>query len=148
LLRDQRLNESRERTAADAAIWAERRRLHRLANPRLNAATVFTIIGAAIVGGGIAALVASADSTLADVAAAIGLSVSALILGAAIIIAGALTRRSGFLGFLALIAVLAALATAAVPIGQQFIIPAVASVGASHSELHNQHSAMIEGKTP
>jgi hypothetical protein len=156
VLREQRIAESRERALTDAAVWAERRRLHRLANPRLNAATVFTITGAAIVGGGIAALIASADSTLSGTATSIGLAVSALILGLAVIIAGALTRRSGFLGFLALIAVLAAVATAAVPFERQFVLPALYSVGAGHSALHgaihgalqNDYPTTNEGVTP
>ena len=148
VLRDQRLRESRERAVADAAVWAERRRLHRLANPPLNAATVFTVIGAAIVGGGVAALIASADSALADVSASIGFVVAALVLGVAVIVAGALGRRSGFLGFLALIAVLAALATAAVPFERQFLLPTLFSVGASQSALSSGNTPMNEGMTP
>jgi hypothetical protein len=141
VVREQRLSQSRERALADAAVWEERRRVRRLANPRLNAATVFTVIGTAIVGGGLAALLASADSTLSDVSASIGLAIAALIFGLAVIISGALCRRSGFLSFLALIAVIAAVATAAVPFERQFFVPVVHSVAADQGAFHDAATA-------
>lgn len=114
-IREQRAVESRARALAASAEHAERRRLRRLANPRINAATAFSVLGAAIVGGGIAALVASGTPALAGYEVAVSLAVAAIVLGLAIIVAGLCRRRSGVLGFFAVLVVLALLTSAALP---------------------------------
>jgi phage shock protein PspC (stress-responsive transcriptional regulator) len=116
-LRDQRAAETHARALANSAAAEERRRLHRLANPRVSAAAVFSVLGAAIVAGGIAAL-AIPDS---DYGFTVGWAVAAIVFGLAIIVCGALRRRSGILGFFALVSIVVMLGSATVPPGRTLL---------------------------
>jgi phage shock protein PspC (stress-responsive transcriptional regulator) len=116
-LRDQRAAETHARALANSAAAEERRRLHRLANPRASAAAVFSVLGAAIVAGGIAAL-AIPDS---DYGFTVGWAVAAIVFGLAIIVCGALRRRSGILGFFALVSIVVMLGSATVPPGRTLL---------------------------
>lgn len=128
-VREQRAAESRERALAASAEHAERRRLRRLANPRINAATAFSVLGAAIVGGGVAALVASGTPALAGYEVTVALAVAALVLGVSIVVAGLCRRRSGVLGFFAVLVVLATLMSAAVPRDRVLLWPSISGHG-------------------
>ena len=114
-LRQQRAAEARERAIASAAEATERRRLRRLANPRIPAAVGWGALGAAIVTGGVAGLVATDNPRLSGYELTVGLAAAAMVLGVAIVLAGALRRRSGILSFLAVLVVLGLLVAALVP---------------------------------
>ncbi|MGZ0068322.1 PspC domain-containing protein [Microbacterium arborescens] len=89
---------ARDERRAAAAVFAreaaERRRVRRAERPRTSIAFVAVTAGAAVVTGTIAALTASGD---ADVA--LGLFAAATVTAIAMIVAGAIRRRSGFLAF-------------------------------------------------
>jgi phage shock protein PspC (stress-responsive transcriptional regulator) len=114
-LRLRRAAEARERAVLRAVEAAERRRQLRLANPRITAAVGWCVLGAAIVSGGIAGLVAMGDPSVAGYELTIGLAAAAITLGVAIVGAGALRRRSGILSFLAVLVLLGLLASALLP---------------------------------
>lgn len=114
-VRQRRAAEYRERARRAAAEAAEFRRVRRLENPALSAPIVLAVFGAAVVSGGVAAVVLSVDSTSSTVTAAIGLAVAAIIMGIAIAVGGVLRHRSGFLAFLAGVTMMLALAMTAVP---------------------------------
>lgn len=116
-LRDQRAAETHARAVANSAAAEERRRLHRLANPRVSASAVFSVLGAAIVAGGIAAL-AIPDS---DYGFTVGWAMAAIVFGLAIVVCGALRRRSGILGFFALVSIVVMLGSATVPPGRTLL---------------------------
>lgn len=87
----------RERQAAATAFAteaAERRRHRRAVNPRAPFAYVAAAVGAAVVLGTVVALQQGLP-----LAPATGLFVAAAVLGAAMVLAGILRRRSGFLAF-------------------------------------------------
>ena len=121
-LRMQRSAEARERTAANAVAAAERRRLRRLANPRMRGAYVAIAVGAALLLGGIVASAASANDDWRGYEAVAGLGTATITVGAAIILAGAFRRRSGFLGFIAAVLIVATMATGAVPRDRQLLL--------------------------
>jgi phage shock protein PspC (stress-responsive transcriptional regulator) len=125
----QRAQESRERHHASLAAAAERRRLRRLENPRLSAAIVFTVLGGAIVAGGIAAAAASVEAPTPTLPASVGLAVSTAVMGAAIVVGGVLRHRSGFLSFLAGVTLLSALLVTAAPTSRILVPPVTYGVG-------------------
>jgi phage shock protein PspC (stress-responsive transcriptional regulator) len=94
---------------------AEAHRLHRLANPRANGAFVVAVLGAALVGGAVAAITALGSRPTADHSTTIGLCVAALVVAFGMIVAALWRRRSGFLAFVAGALTIAALATALLP---------------------------------
>ncbi|MET4781073.1 PspC domain-containing protein [Glaciihabitans sp. UYNi722] len=124
-LRMQRWAEARERSAANAVAWAERRRQYRRANPRIPAAYVAITLGAALVIGGAVAVMLTGNGDWLGAEAVVGLGAATLTVGAVIIVAGALRRRSGFLGFVAVVLVLVTVLTAFVPRDRE-LLPAVA----------------------
>lgn len=132
-LREQRAAEARERALAAAARSAEERRLHRLANPRITAATVFSVLGAAILAGGLSALAASTSPQLSGYEVTVALAVAALVLGLGIVISGLCRRRSGALGFFAVLVVLAMLVSTAVPRDRLLLLPSSYGVGVGES---------------
>ncbi len=112
---------AREERAAAGAIFAaeaaERRRVRRESRPRTSFGFVVFTIGAALVVGALSALgFGSAEPDEPAIAVAIGLFAGALVFGLAMIVAGALRRRSGFLAFVAVTLLVVGAATAAVPI--------------------------------
>jgi len=116
-LRDKRVLEQRERARVNAAEYAERRRVYRLANPRAGAAYSAIALGAATLAGGIAAIAWSFPGWEVTVA----LAVAAITLGLAIVLAGLLRRRSGFLAFVSVLVVIGMLLSAAVPRDRQIL---------------------------
>lgn len=120
-LRQLRSAESRERAASAAAATAERRRLHRLANPRIGFPWAIITLGGALVAGAIAALLAASDPGWSGFEALAALAVATLVIAASIIVAGLLRRRSGFLGFIATLLVLAMAITAFIPRDRQLV---------------------------
>ncbi|WHE35628.1 PspC domain-containing protein [Microbacterium sp. BDGP8] len=86
--------ERRASAAAFAREAAERRRIRRSERPRTSVAFVAVTAGAAVVTGTIAALSASGD-----LQTALGLFAAAAVTALAMIVAGAIRRRSGFLAF-------------------------------------------------
>lgn len=144
----QRAEELRLQRVANSAILAEHRRLRRLANPRLSAPWTFVILGVVLLAGGIAALAASANPDFAGIDAVAGFGVATLTAGVAVIIAGALRRRSGFLSFIALVLMLGTVATAFVP-GDRELVGVSYSVGTpgNYSQLTGTVSIYAEPRS-
>ncbi|MGV8877278.1 MAG: PspC domain-containing protein [Rhodoglobus sp.] len=122
-IRRQRTAEARERAQSAAAAAAARHRERRRLSPRLPAAIQAVVIGLALVGYGITAVVSTSASNSPPVAAATGLAVALLIFGFAIVIGGILRRRSAFLGFIAGVTVLAAVVAFALPENRTLVLP-------------------------
>lgn len=115
--RDQARREREAAGAVFAAEAAERRRIRKLTAPRTSGPFVFFVLGAALVVGAATALWGSSGAGDDAFAPAIGVFAAALVVGIAMIIAGAMRRRSGFLAFVAIVLLLigaAGTATAAV----------------------------------
>lgn len=104
--RDQLRRERQAEAAAFAAEAAERRRVRRASNPRAGFAFVMAALGLAIVVGAAVGLIVG--ETLGG---ALGLLSGALVLALAMILAGALRRRSGALAFLSALTLAAGLLT-------------------------------------
>ncbi|WP_194409279.1 PspC domain-containing protein [Microbacterium cremeum] len=105
----------REREAAGAAFAAEaeeRRRIRRATKPRTSFVFALTALGAAIVTGAVSVLIALTDAATAPYAAAIGLLAGALVTALAMIVAGIVRRRSGFLTAVTIVLVVAGITTA------------------------------------
>jgi len=110
LARQQAREEREERAAAFAAVAAERRRVRRAVSPRAPLAFIAVALGLAVVVGTFAAL--QQGGALAP---ALGLFVGALVLGGAMVLAGTLRRRSGFLAFATALTLAGGLVAVAVP---------------------------------
>ncbi|MDR7188891.1 phage shock protein PspC (stress-responsive transcriptional regulator) [Microbacterium sp. BE35] len=96
--REQARRERHAHGAAFALDAEERRRARRASYPRTSFAFVLTTLGAAVVAGALAVLVASSPgSETAPYAGAIGLFTAAVITALAMVVAGAFRRRSGLL---------------------------------------------------
>jgi len=111
--RHAREQERREREAIGAAFAAEaneHRRVQRLSNPRTSFAYVVATLGAALVVGAVATL-----ASAGPFAGAIGLFSAGLVLAFAMVIAGVLRRRSGFLAFIAVLLLFGGTTAAVVP---------------------------------
>ncbi|CAN5296472.1 hypothetical protein BH11ACT5_BH11ACT5_26890 [soil metagenome] len=106
-----RAQESRERSIAAAERYREKRRAWLAANPRAGAAYSAIALGAAALAGGIAAIA----SPLREQPVTGGLAVAAIVLGLAIVVAGVIRRRSGFLVFVSVLLLAATLLSAALP---------------------------------
>lgn len=128
LAREQSRRERDAANAAFAAEAAERRRIDRLARPRTSFAFVAAVLGAALVVGAIAGLVTWTGADTASAArqgyasvgdrafaGAVGLFAAALVVALAMVLAGALRRRSGFLAFVAVLLLVAGSVAAAAP---------------------------------
>jgi phage shock protein PspC (stress-responsive transcriptional regulator) len=115
---------AREKARLNAEAAIERARIRRITNPPISGAFVILTIGLAIVAGALAALL---WPNAGRYDATVGWAAAVFVLGAAIAVAGALRRRSGFLTFLSIVSLLILLATTALPSGRQFIFP-----GSSH----------------
>ncbi|WP_106816711.1 PspC domain-containing protein [Microbacterium timonense] len=95
--REQARRERHAHGAAFALEAEERRRLSRATRPRTSFAFVLTALGAAIVAGAVAVLIAVTDAVTTPFAGAIGVFTAALVSALAMIVAGVARRRSGFL---------------------------------------------------
>lgn len=115
----------RERAAAGAAFSAEaaeHRRIRRASNPRTSFGFVVFIVGAALVTGALTSLWLGATQPGEPVlAVAFGLFAAALVVSIAMVIAGAMRRRSGFLAFVAVALLVAGSVTAAAPIARGIV---------------------------
>ncbi len=102
-LRDQRAAEAHARAVARGANYDERRRLRRLANPRVTGSHVVITLGAALIIGGVAALLSQSGDSWSGYGVTVGLAAATITVGVSSIVAGLARRRSGFLGFVALL---------------------------------------------
>jgi phage shock protein PspC (stress-responsive transcriptional regulator) len=109
-MRQQRSAEMRAQAQALAAEADAARRARRAANPRTSAAYVGIALGVALVAGGVAGILAPGGLEVV-----VGLAIATLAVGLSIVLAGALRRRSGFLGFVSILLLLGMLAAAIVP---------------------------------
>ncbi|MFC0682819.1 PspC domain-containing protein [Lysobacter korlensis] len=121
---------AREKARRNAEAAIERARIRKLTRPRTSAAFVGIAVGAAIVAGALAALLAG-TGTGGD--ATVGFAVALLVLGAAIVLAGALRRRSAFLSFLGFVALVALLVSLVAPGGRQLLFPGYYGVDTTRS---------------
>lgn len=87
-------DERRAAAAAFAREAAERRRVRRSAHPRTSIAFVAVTAGVAVIAGTIVGL-----ATSGPLSVALGVFIAALVSAIAMIVAGAIRRRSGFLAF-------------------------------------------------
>lgn len=94
-----------------AAEAAERRRVRRLTKPRTPAAYVVTTVGIAVIVGAVVGL-----GERFDVALARGAFAALAVIAAALVVAGALRWRSGFLAFVAVVTLTVGVAATAVPV--------------------------------
>ena len=109
-----------ERAAAGAAFAAEaaeRRRVRRATNPRTSVGYVILVIGAALVAGAALALWhGTAQPGEPVLSVAVGLCTAAVVTAIAMIVAGIVRRRSGFLAFLTVLFLAAGSITAVAPL--------------------------------
>ncbi|GAB3804322.1 hypothetical protein GCM10028798_24460 [Humibacter antri] len=136
VIRQQRSAELRAQSRALAAEADQARRRRRAANPRTSAAYVFIALGVALVAGGIAAAIALLG-VASDDALAIALAVATGVIGLAIVTAGILRRRSGFLTFVSIVLVLATFGAALPPRGHELmLLPRAAYWNAQHVSIY------------
>ncbi|SDR71801.1 PspC domain-containing protein [Microterricola viridarii] len=115
--------ENKARSLQFAAQASEHRRARKLERPRASAAAVFFTLGLALVAGAGSAITALASAENADYAATIGVLVAALVAAIAMVVAGAMRRRSGFLAFIAMLLLLIGVGTAMLPRQTQLLAP-------------------------
>ncbi|RLK47885.1 PspC domain-containing protein [Microbacterium telephonicum] len=108
--RDQARRERHAHAAAFTAEAAERRRIRRLTKPRTPFAYVAALVGLAVLVGTLTALAADGMFAVAQ-----GLFWGALVLAAAMVVAGALRWRSGFVAFATMLTLAGGLVATAVP---------------------------------
>lgn len=113
--------ENKAKARALAAEADAARVARRASRPRASAALVFTVLGVALVAGGVAAILSLGDVDAAGFAIPIALAVTTITIAAGMIIAALLRRRSGALAFLGVLATssmfIAVIAAAIVPQG-------------------------------
>lgn len=114
-LRDQRAADAHARAVANGAAADERRRLRRLANPRITGSHVVITLGAALIIGGVAALLSQSGGSWSGYGVTVGLAAATITVGLSSIVAGIARRRSGFLGFVALVMVASTVLVSFVP---------------------------------
>lgn len=110
--REQARRERHAHGSAFALEAEERRRIRRATKPRTSFVFVLTALGAAIAAGAVAALAALGDAGTAAYAAALGVLAAAIVTALAMIVAGAVRRRSGFLTAVTIVLLIVGLATA------------------------------------
>ncbi|RZS68572.1 phage shock protein C (PspC) family protein [Agromyces ramosus] len=118
--------ENRARALEFQAQAEEARRIRRLTRPRTSFAYVVATLGAALVAGAIASMAALGSAQPAPQAVTIGLAVSAIVTALAMVLAGSLRRRSGFLAFVTIVLLLSTLVTAVVPPAPRLVLGGVA----------------------
>ncbi len=115
--------ENKARSQEFAAQAAEYRRARKRQRPRVSAAAVFFTLGLALVAGAGSGIAALASSDTAAYAGTIGVLVAALVASVAMVVAGALRRRSGFLAVVAVLLLLVGVGTALLPRQAQLLWP-------------------------
>ena len=118
--------ENRARALEFQAQADEARRIRRLTRPRTSFAYVVATLGAALVAGAIASMAALGSAQPAPQAVTIGLAVGTIVTALAMVLAGSLRRRSGFLAFVTVVGLLATLVTAVVPPAPRLVLGGVA----------------------
>jgi len=149
-VRAHRSAELRAQARAMAAQADEARRMRRAANPRTSGAFVGITIGVAILAGAIAAAVAAGTPDASPYAVTIGFAVATLAVGLAIILAGAVRRRSGFLTFVSIVLILVSVATALPPRGRDFVLGYAAHTSVSSERVYmpiGAYSVYLDGHT-
>ena len=121
-LRDQRAAETHARAVANSAMADERRRLRRLANPRVTGSHVAITLGAALLIGGVAALLSQSGGNWSGYGVVVGLAAATITVGLSAIVAGLARRRSGFLGFVALLLAASTVLVSFVPPDRTFVV--------------------------
>jgi hypothetical protein len=114
--RDVRSAEVRARSQELVAQLEQKRLARRAANPRAAGWLVALVLGVALIGGGIAGIVAAGDSDLARYAAPIGMAVALAVIGLGMVVAGAARRRSGALAFFAIVTLIIGLGSFGWPV--------------------------------
>ena len=109
--------ERRVAASAFSREAAERRRIRRRARPRTSVAFVSIALGTAAVGGTVVALLADDRLSIAR-----GLFVAALVAAAAMVLAGTIRRRSGFLAFVTTVLLVGGGAAVTVPVADDLNI--------------------------
>lgn len=120
-IRAQRSAETRAKAQAAAARADAARRARRSANPRTSGAYVAITLGAALIAGAVVAALAAGTRDWRGHELTMGLATATLVVGAAMVIAGIVRRRSGFLSFVAIVLTLGTLITAPIPAGRQLV---------------------------
>ena len=118
--------ENQARALEFQAQAEEARRIRRLTRPRTSFAFVVATLGAALVAGAIASMAALGSAQPAPQAVTIGLAVGTIVTALAMVLAGSLRRRSGFLAFVTVVLLLATLVTAVVPPAPRLVLGGVA----------------------
>ena len=109
------------------------RRIRRLTRPRTSFAYVVATLGASLVAGAIAAMVALGSADLAAQSVTIGLAIGTIVTALAMVLAGALRRRSGFLAFVTVTLLVATLVTAVVPRDPRLVLGGIAESASTTS---------------
>ncbi|MDR5701260.1 PspC domain-containing protein [Agromyces aerolatus] len=125
--------ENAARAAAFQAQAQHERHIRRATRPRTSFAYVVAALGAAMLAGAIASLIAL-QTDASDVAVAIGLAAATATTALSMVLAGALRRRSGFLAFVTIVLLLITMLAATAPRAPRFIIGST-SGGVSSSTL-------------
>ncbi|HEU0182015.1 MAG TPA: hypothetical protein VFR16_07480, partial [Agromyces mariniharenae] len=125
--------ENRARALEFQAQAEEARRIRRLTRPRTSFAYVVATLGAALVAGAIASLVALGSADHAPQSVTIGLAVGTIVTALAMVLAGSLRRRSGFLAFVTVTLLLATFVTAVVPRDPRLVLGGVAESASTTS---------------
>ncbi len=125
--------ENRARALEFQAQAEEARRIRRLTRPRTSFAYVVATLGAALVAGAIASLVALGSADHAAQSVTIGLAVGTIVTALAMVLAGSLRRRSGFLAFVTVTLLLATFVTAVVPRDPRLVLGGVAESASTTS---------------
>lgn len=121
-VRERRSAELRAQSRQIAAQAQAERRARRAANPRTGAAFVAITFGVALLAGGIVAAVATATPEWHGYEVTMGFASATLAVGLAMILAGALRRRSGFLAFVAIVLSIVTVLTALPPRDRDFVL--------------------------
>ncbi len=151
-VRAQRAAENRARSDAYRAQAEQRRREYRLANPRTSAAFVFTTIGLALIASAVTAIVVSNSPQFAGFELTAALAVATIVFALAGVLAGALRRRSGFLGFLSILLLVATVTTAFIPRDRQLVLQPVGawltpSASASYAQPLGDLTLVVDSTT-
>ncbi|WP_308798678.1 PspC domain-containing protein [Agromyces silvae] len=113
--------ENAARAAAFQAQAQHERNVRRATRPRTSFAYIVAALGASMLAGAVASLIAlSTDAS--DVAVAIGLAAATATTALSMVLAGALRRRSGFLAFVTIVLLLITMLAATAPRAPRFII--------------------------
>lgn len=122
---------------------AERRRIRQATRPRASAAVVGLIVGVALLVGGIAVLIASANAGSRDREWGVGIAAATIAVGIGIVVVGLARRRSGVLAFLGIVGLLATAVGIALPADRQLLPP----TGYGISSYESGDYAQIGGQT-